>query len=98
MKNAVFWVLRCVHLLRTDVPEECIASIITVARIGKLGTTLAFIHSTLKLLVTANVVSSLPILVTLMMEVIRSSETSILRSATRHNTQKTAFFFTSKIN
>jgi hypothetical protein len=33
--------LRRVVLVRTDIPEECIASIIKVTRIGKLGTTLA---------------------------------------------------------
>jgi hypothetical protein len=40
--------------------------------------------SVLRLLVTANVPSS-PILVPLMMEVIRSSETSVLTTATWHN-------------
>jgi hypothetical protein len=35
--------------------------------------------------VTANVVASLPILVTLMMEALRSSETSVLTGATRRN-------------
>jgi hypothetical protein len=34
-------VLRRVALVRTDFSEECIASIIRVTRIGKLGTTLA---------------------------------------------------------
>jgi hypothetical protein len=38
-----------------------------------------------RLLVTANVVPSSPILVTLMLEVIRSSETSVLTTATRRN-------------
>jgi hypothetical protein len=42
----------------------------------------------LRLLVTANVVSSLLILVTLMMEVIHPSETSVLIRATRRNTQE----------
>jgi hypothetical protein len=37
-----------------------------------------FLRSALRLLVTANVVPSAPILVTLMMEAIRSSETSVL--------------------
>jgi hypothetical protein len=39
----------------------------------------------LQLLVTVNVVPSPPILVTLMMEAIRSSETSVLTAATRHH-------------
>jgi hypothetical protein len=48
-----------------------------VEKINELGTTLAVTSSVLRLLVTADVPSSL-IFVTLMMEVIRSSETSIL--------------------
>jgi hypothetical protein len=38
-----------------------------------------------RLLVTANVVPSSPILVTLMKEALRSSETSVLTKATRRN-------------
>jgi hypothetical protein len=38
MKNAVFGMLRRVSLVRTDVSEECSASIIRVTRIGELGT------------------------------------------------------------
>jgi hypothetical protein len=38
-----------------------------------------------RLLVTANVVPSSPFLVTLMMEALRSSETSVLTKATRRN-------------
>jgi hypothetical protein len=52
-----FGMLRRVALVRTDVSGERIASIISM----------------LLLLFTANVVPSSPILVTLMMEVIRSS-------------------------
>jgi hypothetical protein len=70
-------VLCHVARVRTDVSEERIASIIRVRRIGKLGTTLAVLW----LLVTANIPSSL-ILVTLMMEAIHSSETSVLTRAT----------------
>jgi hypothetical protein len=54
-----------------------------VTRIGELGTTLS--RSVLRLLVTANVVSSSPVLFTLMMEAIPFSETSALTRATRHN-------------
>jgi hypothetical protein len=36
MKNAIFW---HVALARTDVSEECIASIIGVKKIGEPGTT-----------------------------------------------------------
>jgi hypothetical protein len=43
------------------------------------------VHSVLQLLVTANVVLSSLIIFTLMMEAIRSSETSVLTRATRHH-------------
>jgi hypothetical protein len=62
-------------LVRTDVTEEPIASIIRVTRI----------RSVLLLLVTINVVPNSPILITLMMEAMRSSETSDLTRITlRH--------------
>jgi hypothetical protein len=44
-----------------------------------------FLRSVYRLLVTANVVHSLSILVTLMIEAIRSSETSIMIRAKRRN-------------
>jgi hypothetical protein len=50
--------LRHVALVRTDVSEELSASLIRVTRIGELGTRL----------VTAGVVPSSPILVTVMKE------------------------------
>jgi hypothetical protein len=58
-----------VALVRTDVSEERIASIIRVN----------------KLLVIANVVPSSLILSTLMIEVMRPSETSVLTRATRRH-------------
>jgi hypothetical protein len=61
--------LRLVALVRTDVSEELCASILTMARIGELGTT---------------------ILVTLMMEALSSSETSVLTKATRRNISEDA--------
>jgi hypothetical protein len=82
-------ILRRVALVRTDVSEESIASIIKVTQIGELGAALAVTsnRSTLRRYTnsTVNVVPSLPILVTLMMETIRSSETSVLTRATRRN-------------
>jgi hypothetical protein len=79
--------LRRVALVRTNVSEERIASIIGVTRIGELGTlAVTSNRSTLRrntmVLVTANVVHSSQILVTLMMEAIRSSETSVFTRAT----------------
>jgi hypothetical protein len=85
VKNAVF----CdVVLVRSDISEERIASVISVTTIDELGITFAhivYLRSIIWLLVTANVVPSSPILVTLMMEAIRFSETSILTRATRTN-------------
>jgi hypothetical protein len=46
---------------------------------------LVFLRSVLRLLVAANVVPSSPIFVTLMMEAIHSSETSVLRRAARRH-------------
>jgi hypothetical protein len=65
------------------VSEERIASVISVTRMGELETTLV-VASVFRLLVTTNVPIS-PILVALIMEAIRSSETSVLTRATRRN-------------
>jgi hypothetical protein len=67
--------LRCVTLVRANVSEELSATFIRLTRIGELGTTL----------VTASVVPSSPILVTLIMKAIRSDETSFLTRVTRRN-------------
>jgi hypothetical protein len=65
--------LRRVAHVRTDVLEDR-SAFIRVTRIGKR-----------RLLVTANVVPSSLILVTLMMQVVLSSKTSVLTRATRRN-------------
>jgi hypothetical protein len=52
---------------------------------GSCKKTEVFLSSLLRLVVTANVVAISPILVTMMMEVIRSSETSVLIRVTRRN-------------
>jgi hypothetical protein len=89
--------LRRVALVRTDVLEELSASFISMTRIGELGTTLAVTSnwgtlrrnaSVLRLLVTARVLPSSPILVTLMKEALSSSETSVLTRATRRNIEE----------
>jgi hypothetical protein len=83
-----------VALIRIDVSEERSASIIRVTIIGELGATLAVtsVSSARRLLVTANVVPSSPVLVTLMTETRCSSETSVLTIATGHTFQKAALF------
>jgi hypothetical protein len=73
--------LRRVALVRTDVSEELSAFIIRVTKILYF----IFLRSVRRFLVTANVVHSSSIVVTLMMEALRSSETSVLTRATRHN-------------
>jgi hypothetical protein len=63
--------LRRVALVRSDVSEELSAFV--------------FLHTVRLLLVTANVVPSSPTPVTLMMEALSSSETSVLTRSTRRN-------------
>jgi hypothetical protein len=66
--------LRRVALVRTDVSEELSTSIIRV-----------LLRRVRRLLVTANVVPSSPILVTQMIEALSSSETWVLTIVTRRN-------------
>jgi hypothetical protein len=89
--------LRRVALVRTDVSEKLSASIIRVTRIRELGKSLAVTSNRRRnVLVTANVVPSSRILVTLMMEALSSSvltratwrkipEDAILHSHRREN-------------
>jgi hypothetical protein len=81
--------LRRVALVRTVISEELSASFISMKGIGELGTTLAVtinrLRSVRRLLVTASVVPSSPILVTPMKEGLSSSETSVFTRATRRN-------------
>jgi hypothetical protein len=83
LRMASSGILCHVALVRTDVSEELSASIIRVTRINELGTMLA-------VLVMANFVRSSMIHVTLIMEALSSSETSVLTRATRHNIQEDA--------
>jgi hypothetical protein len=73
--------LHRVALVRADVSEEFSAIIIHFV----------FLRSVRRLLVTANIVPSSPILVTQMMEALISSETSVLTRATRCTSRKTQF-------
>jgi hypothetical protein len=76
--------VRCVALVRTDVSEDLNTSIIHFV----------FHRSVRRLLVPATVVPSSPILVTMMMEALSSSETSVLRRATRRNIPEDAILHT----
>jgi hypothetical protein len=73
-----------VDLVRTDVSEERIASIIRVKKVAEL-------RSLLQLLVTANVVSGSLILFTMMMEAILSFETSVHTQSRGFTSQNTTF-------
>jgi hypothetical protein len=76
-----------VTLVKTDVSREHVASIIKEKRSSGLKES-AFLRSVLRLLVTADAVPSSPLLVTLMMEAIHSSETSVLTRATWRHIQE----------
>jgi hypothetical protein len=80
------WILRLVSLVRTDVSEESITSIIRVTRFGELGTNLA--------VASYCFVPSAQILSTLMMEAIICSETSVLKRAKRPNIREDSILCT----
>jgi hypothetical protein len=69
---------------RTDVSEELIATIIKGTRI--------VLRSVRQLLFTANVLTSSPSLVTLLMKAIRTSETRLLQEPQGVTSQKTESF------
>jgi hypothetical protein len=85
MKNGVFWDVTPCGSCKNQSFGELSASIIRVTRIYELGGTLAVTSNGCTLQInTANVPIS-PILVTLMMEVLSSSESWVLTRATWHN-------------
>jgi hypothetical protein len=79
---------RHVPVIRTDVSEECSASIIRVTGLDELGTTLA----SCLLLITAAIVPSSLLLVTLMIEALHSSKTSIFTRAIWRNIPEDGIF------
>jgi hypothetical protein len=97
MKNGIFWdVMPCgsckswrfggrYHLHHRGDKNRWTSNRRTLRRNTKESKDFVFLCSVRRLLVTANVVPSSPILVTLMMEAIRSSKTSVLTRATRRN-------------
>jgi hypothetical protein len=84
MKNVAFWDVSPCASWKNRRFGESSASIVRVTRIGELRTTLA-VTSNRRTLLTANVVLTSPTPVTLMMEAIRCSETSVLTRVTRRN-------------
>jgi hypothetical protein len=72
MKNGVFWDVTPYGSCKTR-------------RFGSIRRYLVFLRSVRRLLVTASIVFTSPILVTLMKEALRSSETSVLTRAARRN-------------
>jgi dihydroorotate dehydrogenase len=78
--------LRYMAPIVTDVSEERSTSIIGVTGISEL------LRSVRRLLLTANVVFISTILVTLMIDALRSSETSVFTRSHGLTSQKTAFF------
>jgi hypothetical protein len=96
MKKGVFWDVKPCGSCKSRRFGGTSRLLHQIDKMGELGATLAvtsnrrmlrmvFLRSDRRLIVTASVVPSSPILVTLMKEELSSSETSVLTRATRHN-------------
>jgi hypothetical protein len=86
IENGIFWDVMPCGSCKNRRFGGTSASIIRVTRIGEQGTMLVVTSRSIRrLLVTASVVPSSPILVTLMKEALSSSEMSVLTKATRRN-------------
>jgi hypothetical protein len=81
MKKVVLGILRHVALVRNDISEERIVYIIRVTKIGEIGKSL----------------ESSSILATLMIEAIRSSESSVLSGAKHHTISEERHTFYEKL-
>jgi hypothetical protein len=79
LKNVISWNMTSCDSCKNNVSEKRIASII------KVTCDRVFLRRVLQLIATANVVPSSLILVTLIMEALRSSESSALTTSTRRN-------------
>jgi hypothetical protein len=86
VKDAVFWHVKLCDSWKIRCSEECIATIIGLKRNRELGTSIPSQRA--RLLVSANVITSSSIPVTVMMEAIRFCETSVLTGPTRPNVQE----------
>jgi hypothetical protein len=89
-----------VALVRADISEEHVASIIEVKRISKLETMLTVTRNRstlLQLIVTVNAVPSSLVFVNLMMEAICYSKTSVITRVTRRRILETAFFIVTAV-
>jgi hypothetical protein len=82
MKNAVFWDAHPTLLCRFSPKSFCI---LNSEFQSSFLSHLVFLRSVRRLQLTASVVPSSPILVTLMKEALSSSETSVLTRVTRRN-------------